>query len=236
MDTLRKQPNIQISHLYDSVPLSLPNESIQNSGVLDTLKLQLREPDLHKELLSGPYNYEADLVDRSPEAIRENALTLAVETLPKEVVDALEMEHDIRDNVAFHQPPTLQTIMLLAGAWDKLRESGLEKIDQVEGAFAASIDFVNDRDTRDIIGNAYKQSVTNGEAFHTNYIRQLSIGADMLDQNLLEAKEKLEIIDEANRQREEREKRLGVYTTDQLAHLEESDDAKAADMAALLED
>lgn len=247
MDTLKKLFKNQTSHYHDSVPPSLPHEFIRETATLDTLRLQLQEPNAHYELLSGPYNYEADLVDRSPEAIRDNALKLAVETLPIEVVDALEMEHEIRDNVAFHQPPSLETVILLGNAWDKLRTSDLEQIDDIEGAFAASIDFIHDRDTRDIVGKAYKNANAKNEPFHKSYIHQLSIGGDKLDQNLLEAKEKMEIMAELKKQEEERqaereqqrierEKRLGEYTTDQLATLAVKDDAQAVDMSSFFDD
>jgi len=240
MEKLLTQPNIQISNFDDIASSPLPNESMRETATIDTLRLQLQGPHLHETILSEPYRYEADLTDFSPEAICENALKLAAETLPAEVVDALELEHSIRDNVAFHQPPSLETVMLLGSAWDTLRDSDLEKINEVEGAFAASIDFINDRDTRDVVGKAYKNANANDEPFHTSYIHQLSLDGDKLDQNLLEAKEKMEIMAELEKQKEEqrieREKRLGEYTTEQLATLAVEDDAKAADMASLLAD
>ena len=139
----------------------LPLQSLDPAALLDTLTIQLRGREAYDQLLTAAHP-EIDMIDFSPEAIRANALALAAETLPADIVEALQIPYEIKDQVAYSQPPTLETTLMIGSAWDMLREKptpvarllqSMEVVrptayDPLESAFAASIDALGEREER----------------------------------------------------------------------------------------
>lgn len=229
------------------------HDFIPAGALLNTLRIQLTGRDAYTQLLASS-NPEVELVDFSPEAIRANALAVAVETLPEDVVTALELPRAIEDNVSYNQPPTLESTLLIGEAWDQLRKKPtpvtrlLQRIgihppttsDPLEGAFAASIDELGERtspglrrkmdlENRDLIGAAYKIARSTGMNFTESYTQELA-KREMSDDEMLE---RLEIREEANRIKE---KQLQAKSAEELEILRNEDVAVKVDMSQFFDD
>lgn len=160
----------------------IPVEELPPFGVIQThdlLRLQLQGAEERTMLLNPPALPEGlseTDIDYSPAAVRTSALKYAAEVLPSDVSLALEIDHDIRDSIAVHTPPTLESVVLLAQAWDNVRrDSETDKAiqadnDKIGAALGASIDFLADRETRDLFGHALRKAHLTGDsmlsAFH----------------------------------------------------------------------
>lgn len=108
----------------------------------------------------SPYFTFETPIDFSNEAIEANAFRLAAETLPREIVEKIQISHDIPDNVGFHHPPSLDSIMLTIQAWER---TGYNV--EVKRAIEAMLDFVNDRAIRDNIAEALRNAEATQESF-----------------------------------------------------------------------
>lgn len=144
----------------------------------DLLRLQLQGSESRRELINPPQLPEGLTeggIDYSAAAVRTSALKYAAEVLPLDISEVLGIDHEIRDSIAVHTPPTLESVVLLAQAWDRVRqdkqneETNIDN-EKIAAALGASIDFLIDRETRDLFGHALEQAWNSGgsmmEAFH----------------------------------------------------------------------
>lgn len=167
----------------NEIPLGhIPVNELPPTSVIQThdlLRLQLQGPELREQLLTKPSLPEGlteSSIDYSAAAIRTSALKYAAEILPRDVSEVLEIDHDIRDSVAVHTPPTVESVTLLSHAWDLVRdeeEKQNEKERQdnkkIAGALGASIDFLNDKVLRDKFGDALSQAVRSNTSVLAEY-------------------------------------------------------------------
>lgn len=129
MQTQRNHSPATIQH-YEAQWLSAP-ELRTLDPTQDVLQAQLLGEEEVRILVQTPrfdgsgnpipspyYNFN-EPINFSDEAIQASAFRLAAETLPRDVVEGIGIEHDIPDNVAYQHPPSLDTIGLALEAWSR---------------------------------------------------------------------------------------------------------------------
>lgn len=169
----------EISNSPSHVPIhELPTETLVPTH--DLLRIQLQGFASRDQLQNPqalPLHLREHTIDYSVEAVRTSALKYAAEILPEEVSRELDIDHDILDSVSVSKPPTLEGVILLAGAWDNVRgnsdkvpsELAQEDNDKIGAALAASLDFLTDRETRNMFGRAFENAYVTGESVLTHY-------------------------------------------------------------------
>ena len=110
----------------------------------------------------SPYQLQEE-PDFSPEAIKHSALMLAAETLPRDTLDKNHLGHDIQDNISYQYPPSLQSVHLMARAWDATKDQ------QLFNLTGEMLDFIHSRRIRDDIAEALHNARTTGESFEKHY-------------------------------------------------------------------
>lgn len=152
---------------------ALPNEVIE--ATQQKLAVQLLGEEEYKILTMPRIDMETGREAASPYALTESpefseasisksAMELAAETLPKEIVHHMHLEHEIPDNISYQQPPTLETIHLMIDAWEQTDRS--QEFINIIGKMT---DFLSDRRIRDDINEALTNAADTGESFHTHY-------------------------------------------------------------------
>ncbi|MBH1980252.1 hypothetical protein I8H89_01905 [Candidatus Saccharibacteria bacterium] len=174
-----KNRHEKISNSPSHVPIhELPTETLVPTH--DLLRIQLQGSASRDQLQNPPalppHLRERD-IDYSVEAVRTTALKYAAEILPEEISQKLKIDHDILDSISVSKPPTLEGVMLLAGAWDNVRSNSDETLSElaeednnkIGAALAASLDFLTDRETRDMFGQAFANAYVTGESILAHY-------------------------------------------------------------------
>lgn len=124
METRNSYSPSHIDELLPSeaeVPILTPTQHILQAQLLGAEEVRiLRETprfDAQGAAIPSPYFNFEDTLDFSEAAIQASAFRLAAETLPREVVDRIGINHNIPDNVGYQHPPSLDTIGLTLEAW-----------------------------------------------------------------------------------------------------------------------
>lgn len=173
MENLTHNQREQTIEASPQEALSLPSETLD--ATQNILALQLLGEDEYKIMnsyqrydrdgneITSPYAVQGN-IDFSKEAIEKTAFELAAEVLPKEVVRDMHLEHDIPDNISYQKPPSLESVLLVIGAWEA---TGRDR--EMRNIIGKMSDFLGDRWMRDNINEALINAEDTGEPFTNHY-------------------------------------------------------------------